>query len=67
MNASFFIGFLLGAASLYAYSDTVRRNVIITNRELELLIDNKNNLDNFVVQTLSRRGLRLDEYGNVVR
>lgn len=67
MNASFFVGFLLGAASLYAYSDTVRKNVIITNRELELLIANKSHLDDFVMQNLSRRGLHLDEYGNIVR
>ena len=57
MNSSFVIGFVFGAAALYMYSDTVRRNVAITNREL----------DRLVTEALIRRGITLDEYGNVLR
>ena len=57
MNSSFIMGFLFGAGALYMYSDTVRRNVAITNREL----------DRMVVESLARRGIHLDEYGNIIR
>lgn len=67
MNSSFIMGFLFGAGALYMYSDTVRRNVAITNRELELLIANKRELDRMVVESLARRGIQLDEYGNIIR
>ena len=64
MNSSFIMGFLFGAGALYMYSDTVRA---ITNRELELLIANKRELDRMVVESLARRGIHLDEYGNIIR
>ena len=67
MNSSFLIGFIFGAGALYVYSDTVRRNVAITDRELELLLENKRELDRMVVESLARRGIHLDEYGNVIR
>ena len=67
MNSSFVIGFVFGAAALYMYSDTVRRNVAITNSELELLLANKRELDRLVTEALIRRGITLDEYGNVLR
>lgn len=50
----FLLGVLSGSAGLYYYSENVRINTQLANRELKELISNRRELRNYVIRTIKR-------------
>ena len=52
---NFFLGFILGGASLYFYSDTVRENVKECNSELKELLYNQKLLNEVIQEEIRKQ------------
>lgn len=52
---NFFLGFILGGASLYFYSDTVRENVKECNAELKEMLHNQKLLNEVIQEEIRKQ------------